>query len=293
MSFVPAAPLAPSRFAGDAPVLSPRRPCTRPVAHPSARRCAPAALLRAGGDGGGGRAASAETGASAAQAAHPAGGADGADGSISVGKDGVARHRRVFLVGNLKVVHESARVETVEAEGGGAGGGLFGVQAKAYWESMGVLPLSFAAFGVTALALKLIKVKKGEWSAGDGGVNRAVTHESIVTSEAEEAELHVYKCGGCGYEIYPARGREFKFFPDDFKCPLCQSPKSAFWDLNDPEDPRNQEEDEDEDEDGGHGAAGGDDGDGGLGGPGVKSVVGQQQQPTTVAGETGSDSETE
>jgi rubredoxin len=156
-------------------------------------------------------------------------------------KDGA---RVIGLVGRVTVTRDVVTEEVVVPSGGA--GGLFGVQAKAYWESMGVLPLSIAAFGVAALALKLAKVMKGEWRAGNGGVNRATTHESIVTTEEEEAELHVFKCGGCGYEMYPARGREFKFFPDSFKCPLCQTPKDGFWDLNDPTDPRNQEDDDDD-----------------------------------------------
>lgn len=136
---------------------------------------------------------------------------------------------------------KEALVEEVEAHGGR---GLFGVKAKAYWESMGFLPLFFAGFGVIALAIKLFKVKKGQWQSGPTGINKAVTPQSVITTEEEERELHVFKCGGCGYEIYPARGREFKFFPDSFKCPLCGTPKTEFWDLNDPTDPRNQEEEE-------------------------------------------------
>ena len=31
-----------------------------------------------------------------------------------------------------------------------------------------------------------------------------------------------------------------KFFPDDFKCPICGADKDKFWDMNDPNDPRNQ-----------------------------------------------------
>lgn len=125
--------------------------------------------------------------------------------------------------------------------------GLFGMRANAYWESMGVLPLFFAGFGLTALLIKLLKLKGGELRGGPNAVNRMTVPKTAITSEAEEAELHVFKCGGCGYEMYPARGREFKFFPDSFKCPLCGTPKSEFWDLNDPDDPRNQTDD-DEDE---------------------------------------------
>lgn len=69
--------------------------------------------------------------------------------------------------------------------------------------------------------------------------------------------LKAFKCENCGYELYPARGREGKFFPDTFKCPMCKSPKESFYDMNDEDDPRNWEEDEDEDEegDGGGGSA--------------------------------------
>ena len=38
--------------------------------------------------------------------------------------------------------------------------------------------------------------------------------------------------------MFPARGREGKFFPDSFKCPNCAAPKEAFFDMNDLSDPR-------------------------------------------------------
>jgi len=136
--------------------------------------------------------------------------------------------------------------------------GLFGMKANAYWDSMGVLPLFFVGFGLSALAIKMVKVKGGEMRSGTSGVNKVTIPKTAITTEEEEAELHVFKCGGCGYEMYPARGREFKFFPDSFKCPLCGTPKSEFWDLNDPDDPRNQEEEDEDDvigEDGNDGPA--------------------------------------
>lgn len=126
--------------------------------------------------------------------------------------------------------------------------GIFGLRANAYWDSIGVIPLVLAGFGVVALAIKMVKVKSGQLRGST--VNKISVPKTAITSEEQEAELHVFKCGGCGYEMYPARGREFKFFPDSFKCPLCGTPKSEFWDLNDPDDPRNQtDEDEDEDDD--------------------------------------------
>lgn len=140
----------------------------------------------------------------------------------------------------------SEKLETLEESDGNVGGFL-GLKARAYWNSIGFLPLFFGGLGILALTIKAIKVMQGQWTSTDG-VNRAMTPESIITTEEQERELHVFKCGGCGYEMYPARGREFKFFPDNFKCPLCGSPKSEFWDLKDPNDPRNWEDDEDGDD---------------------------------------------
>jgi rubredoxin len=49
------------------------------------------------------------------------------------------------------------------------------------------------------------------------------------------------RCGNCGFTLFPAKGREWKFFPTDFRCPACGSEKDDFYDINDPDDPRNQE----------------------------------------------------
>lgn len=144
-------------------------------------------------------------------------------------------------VRRIGILATATPATTTSEEASAGGGGFLGVKAKAYWKSMGFLPLFFAGFGIFALLVKMLKVVQGKWTSSDG-VNRAMISESVITSKEQEADLHVFKCGGCGYEIYPARGREFKFFPDNFKCPLCGSPKSAFWDLNDENDPRNQEE---------------------------------------------------
>jgi rubredoxin len=238
-------------------------PLHRPARHATAAAAATRTLMRSGA--GDNTMASGGTRTTAGEC--------DATGPSVAARDARPRARVIGLVGKIsfsKEVRVTEEIVPVPPEG--RGGGLFGVKAKAYWESMGVLPLSFAAFGIAALVIKMAKVKKGQWKAGEGGINRATTHASIVTSEEEEAELHVFKCSGCGYEIYPARGREFKFFPDSFKCPLCATPKADFWDLNDPTDPRNQESDDEED--GGEG-----DGDSDTGGPepspgmGVPTVV--------------------
>lgn len=157
-----------------------------------------------------------------------------------------AKSRRV--IGIVSKASTEKKQTSVAVEPTASKGGIFGMKAQAYWESIGVLPLAFAGFGIVALAIKMLKVKGGELRSGPEGINKVTIPKSAITSVEEEAELHVFKCGGCGYEMYPARGREFKFFPDSFKCPLCGTPKSEFWDLNDPDDPRNQEDDEEEEE---------------------------------------------
>ncbi|PXF47471.1 hypothetical protein BWQ96_02802 [Gracilariopsis chorda] len=157
-----------------------------------------------------------------------------------------ARSRRVIGVVGKSATKEKKTV-TVESESAQSTG-IFGFKPKAHWDGIGVFPLVFAGFGVAALVIKMLKVRTGEWASGSSGVNKVTLPKSAITTQEEEAELHIFKCGGCGFEMYPARGREFKFFPDSFKCPLCGTPKSEFWDLNDPDDPRNQEEDEEDDD---------------------------------------------
>jgi rubredoxin len=51
-------------------------------------------------------------------------------------------------------------------------------------------------------------------------------------AEPTKADVHAYQCSECGYTMFPAAGREFKFFGDGFACPTCQAPKDKFIDLN-------------------------------------------------------------
>jgi len=48
--------------------------------------------------------------------------------------------------------------------------------------------------------------------------------------EPRPTGTHEYECQyeGCGYTLFPAAGRESKFFGDDFKCPQCGADKSHF-----------------------------------------------------------------
>lgn len=52
------------------------------------------------------------------------------------------------------------------------------------------------------------------------------------SGQPAKAAVHAYQCGDCGYTLFPAAGREFKFYGDDFVCPACGAPKGKFDDLN-------------------------------------------------------------
>jgi len=64
-------------------------------------------------------------------------------------------------------------------------------------------------------------------------MSASVDKKYVASSPQAQKELHMFMCGECGYTLFPARGREASFFPDNFKCPMCQAPKSAFFDMND------------------------------------------------------------
>jgi len=55
--------------------------------------------------------------------------------------------------------------------------------------------------------------------------------ESIDEGDATPSGM-VYECSECGYTMFPAKGREFKFLPPDFKCPECGAAKDKFVDLS-------------------------------------------------------------
>lgn len=45
-----------------------------------------------------------------------------------------------------------------------------------------------------------------------------------------DSNTHEYECTNCGYVLFPAAGREFKFFGADFTCPGCGAGKDSFVD---------------------------------------------------------------
>jgi len=46
----------------------------------------------------------------------------------------------------------------------------------------------------------------------------------------ESAAGTVFECSECGYTMFPAKGREFKFIPEGFTCPECGAAKDKFVD---------------------------------------------------------------
>lgn len=89
-------------------------------------------------------------------------------------------------------------------------------------------------WGGLILGMALVKIAKMGKSAFIDEPN----YKHIARTEEEETELHEFCCENCGYTMFPARGREGKFFPDDFKCPSCEAPKESFFDMTDMSDPR-------------------------------------------------------
>jgi len=48
------------------------------------------------------------------------------------------------------------------------------------------------------------------------------------SDSSTEGGTNVFECGECGYTLFVAQGREFKFFPDSFTCPECGATKDKF-----------------------------------------------------------------
>mmetsp|Transcript_68553 Transcript_68553/g.174051 ORF Transcript_68553/g.174051 Transcript_68553/m.174051 type:complete len:231 (+) Transcript_68553:122-814(+) len=79
------------------------------------------------------------------------------------------------------------------------------------------------------------------WSTGANStklaeVSASVDMKYVASTEAERKALHSFMCGGCGYTLFPARGREAAFFTANFKCPMCGAAKDEFFDMNEDDD---------------------------------------------------------
>ena len=64
---------------------------------------------------------------------------------------------------------------------------------------------------------------------GTGEAGKASEGGSVEAEAESRCEgTNEYECTQCGYTMFPAAGREFKFYGDDFKCPECGCDKSKF-----------------------------------------------------------------
>jgi rubredoxin len=71
--------------------------------------------------------------------------------------------------------------------------------------------------------------KKGNQIGKDGKrVDAPKDGEEVEEEEDDAPTNNVYECGACGYTLFIAKGREFKFYGDDFKCPECGAAKDQF-----------------------------------------------------------------
>jgi ribosomal protein S27AE len=71
--------------------------------------------------------------------------------------------------------------------------------------------------------------------------NSGKWRRSVVQSEDQLKELKQMSCGDCGYTIFPALGRSFRYTIEGQLCPVCGS--DDFYDKNDENDSRNLAED--------------------------------------------------
>lgn len=72
---------------------------------------------------------------------------------------------------------------------------------------------------------------KGRLVDKDGKLTDPEDQKKAEEEGEEEEEMptsNVMECEECGYTLFIAKGREFKFFGDDFKCPECGAGKKSF-----------------------------------------------------------------
>ena len=73
--------------------------------------------------------------------------------------------------------------------------------------------------------------KKGNLLGEDGkleNLSDAEGDQDEIQSSSGAPASNVYSCSECGYTLFIAKGREFKFYGDDFKCPECGAGKDKF-----------------------------------------------------------------
>lgn len=69
---------------------------------------------------------------------------------------------------------------------------------------------------------------KGRQVDAEGDLANPEEADEGENDNGEGNASNVYECQECGYTLFVAKGREFKFYGDDFKCPECGAKKDKF-----------------------------------------------------------------
>jgi len=79
---------------------------------------------------------------------------------------------------------------------------------------------------------RILNIRKKAWSKNDPNKDgdEADGKDSEPAPEEREEGAHEYECTKCGFTLFVAKGREFKFYGDDFKCQGCGAGKEDFKD---------------------------------------------------------------
>ncbi|KAK4528627.1 hypothetical protein GAYE_SCF62G6572 [Galdieria yellowstonensis] len=106
--------------------------------------------------------------------------------------------------------------------------GLSEDQAQSLYDQYLLEEVQKSDYGKSTTKEKVVSV--------DERVDSVSTEKDSSSSKPASKAAHAYQCQNCGYTIYPAAGREFKFFGESFVCPQCKSPKSEFVDISSEDD---------------------------------------------------------
>jgi len=88
---------------------------------------------------------------------------------------------------------------------------------------------------VLAIRELAVKGQKDKQNLNDGKIK---THGEVEKPKEQPKKVedpdapHEYECKQCGTTLFVAKGREFKFFGDDFKCGTCGAGKEFMVDLS-------------------------------------------------------------
>jgi len=77
--------------------------------------------------------------------------------------------------------------------------------------------------------------KKGNLIDHSDPLNKKSVEANEENNEDDDSIGNVFECGKCGYTLFVAKGRDFKFYGADFKCPECGADKDEFFSRNEEE----------------------------------------------------------